>query len=470
MTELARLRELLDGRSVLTESSDMEPYVRDILRLFDCTPLAVVRPAATEAVCKTIGWCAREGVAVVPQGGNTGLCGGAIAAGLERAVVLSLDRMRRIRSVDPLDNSLTAEAGVTLSDVRAAAKAADRRFTLSHGAEGSSRIGGNLSTNAGGNNALRFGTARDQVLGLEVVLPDGSIWDGLRRLRKNTAGYDLKQLFIGAEGTLGIITAAVLKLRARADRRASAMVAVADASAALDVLRRLEAEVGEVLEAFEMLSAAAVAKALTLEGVRAPFTTAYPWVILVEAASASRHLALEEAFEHTLGKAIEAGVVVDAVVAQSGPQREDFWHLRESVALACIDDESCFKADTAVPVSAIPKFIEEASAAVSRVVPEAKPVPFGHGGDGNLHFNVCRPQAMSHQAFRARWAEVEKGIFQASLALGGTISAEHGIGRLKGAHFADAVAPREQAAMRAIKSALDPQNLLNPGVLFSTGP
>ncbi|HEV7372510.1 FAD-binding oxidoreductase [Arenibaculum sp.] len=465
-TRLAPLAHVLDEKGLVTDPFAAEPYCRDILKLYECRPLAVLRPRSTAEVAAAVRWAAAAGVAIVPQGGNSGLCGGASAAGAGDAVILSLERMRAVRSVDPVGNTMVVEAGVVLADAQAAAEAAGRRFALTHGGAGQSRIGGNLSTNAGGNNALRFGTARDQVLGIEAVLADGRVWDGLRLLRKNTAGYDLKQLFIGAEGTLGIITAAALRLRPLARSRATAVVALATPDAALGLLRRLEDGLGEVVEAFELISAAALDKALTIDGIRPPFAAAHPWLVLVEVATASPLLPIEAAFEDVLVAVAQDGLLADAVVARSGAERDGFWKLREAIALACIEDPSCLRMDTAVPVAAVPDFIAGAEAAVAAVAPGARPLPYGHAGDGNIHFNICRGEGMAHEAFRARWDEVEHAVFEVTLALGGTISAEHGIGRLKAGEFARTAPPLDLELMRVLKRALDPSAHLNPGAIF----
>ncbi len=463
---LERLGGTLGPKGCLTEANDIQAYITDLLGLDVAAPLCVTRPATTAEVAETVRCCREHAVAVIPQGGNTGLCGGAVPLDRRDTVIVALDRLKSIREVDPAGNIIVAESGVVLADVQAAAAGVDRIFPLTHGGEASSRIGGNLSTNAGGNNALRYGTARDQVLGLEVVLPSGEVWHGLRALRKNTAGYDLKHLFIGAEGTLGIITAAALKIRPAPKARETVFAALASPAAGLDFLRRLEGHVGEIVTAFELLSANAVSAALSLEGVRYPLAERHDWCALIEVDSASTRFDLQGAVEDALAEGFDNGIVLDAVITQSEAQREDLWRLRESVAFALIEDKSCLKSDTAVPVAAVPEFVRRAEAAVVAAVPGVRCTPFGHLGDGNVHFNVQRPEGDTDAEFKRFWPELADVICGVSLELGGTMSAEHGIGRTKQAVFGDVTPVTEIDLMKKLKAALDPDGLMNPGVLF----
>jgi len=462
----ADLQALLDAKGLLTNRADIGGYTTDLLGYGDADILAVARPRSTEQVADILRWCAANRVAVIPQGGLTGLANGAVSIEQPGALILSLSRMDRIREIDPLGNTIEIEAGAVLANVKAAADDADRYFPLTHGGEGSSQIGGNLSTNSGGNNALRYGVARDQVLGLEVVLPDGTVWNGLRRLRKNTAGYDLKHLFIGAEGTLGIITAATLKIRPKPEVRETAFVAVANPEAALAFLRLLESHVGESVSAFELLSANALARGMTVPNVRYPLRRTYDWLVLLELESATRRFDLKGALEDALGEALEAERVIDAVIAQSHSHREDFWKVRESIPLALIEEKDSLKTDTAVAVDQVPAFIEQAAEAVQSALPGAVCVPFGHAGDGNVHFNVCRPATMTDEGFRALWPKLSHMIEKTALGLGGTISAEHGLGRLKRADFSAFADPVERELMQQLKTLLDPDGRMNPGAIL----
>lgn len=460
------LRKILGPRGVLTTPEDMAGFLDDPLGAEVTPPLAVLRPASTGEVQEAMRWCHAEGLCVVPQGGLTGLTQAAVPVDLDRTVVLSLGRMNRLRDLDADSAAVTVDAGMVLADLRSRAEEAGFYFPLSHGAVGSSQIGGNLSTNAGGNNALAYGTARDQVLGLEVVLPDGTLWDGLRALCKNTAGYDLKQLFIGAEGSLGIITGAVLKLRPLPTARATAFAAVASPEDALALLHRLSAKMGGTVAAFELMSRGAVDAALTHRALRDPLETPGAWSILVEAETASDALDLAGLLEQALGEAFEAGLLQDALVAQNEAQRQSFWSLREGIAEALIADESCLKSDTAVPIGRVPEYLDAARAAIERYLPGTRPVPFGHLGDGNVHYNLMRPETMPHAAFRSEWGALTEILAEEAVRLGGTLSAEHGIGRLKRPEFATMVDPVSREIMRSLKRTIDPDGRMNPGVLF----
>lgn len=466
-SDISRLKEILGEKGLLDDPADMAAYCTDLLGETASPVLAVARPDNTDNVAEVVKWCRAAGIMIVPQGGLTGLVNGAIPNQADPVIILSLGRMNQIHPVDTLNNSVVVEAGAILANVKAAAEAADRYFPLTHGGEGSSQIGGNLSTNSGGNNALRYGTARDQVLGLEVVLPDGTIWSGLRGLRKNTAGYDLKHLFIGAEGTLGIITQACLKVLPLPRTRETAFLAVDSPTAALAMLRRMESEAGELVCAYELLSAAALSRAMTIEGTRYPFDQEYDWLVLVELESASQWFDLQGALEKAVEFGLEEGLIVDAVAAMSIQQRIDFWRLREAIAEALIDEPDSLKSDTAVPVASVPNFLETAEAAVQEAVPGAVCVPFGHLGDGNVHFNVRRPDDMAPEQFRKCWDQLAHAIEMASLKFAGTISAEHGIGRLKQRDF-DAVTSAEELALIArLKLAMDPHQTMNAGVLIN---
>jgi FAD/FMN-containing dehydrogenase len=390
-------------------------------------------------------------VAIVPQGGNTGLVGGSVPAGARRQVLVSLSRMNRVRAIDALNDTMTVEAGCVLAAVQAAAAQAGRLFPLSLAAEGSCQIGGNLSTNAGGVNVLRYGNARDQVLGLEVVLPDGRVWDGLRGLRKDNTGYDLKQLFLGAEGTLGIITAAVLRLYPRPTARATVWVAVASPRQAVELLAALRTHVGDRISAFELISRECLDAVLAhVPGTRDPLGGKQLWFVLAEFSDSGPTEALRTLVERALEDR-------DAVLAQSEEQSRQLWRIRESIPEAQFTN---VKHDVSVPVSRTPELIERAGAALKAAFPESRPFIFGHVGDGNLHYNIGPAELLK------RRAEVNRIVYQAVDALGGSISAEHGLGQLKRDEIRQHKSPLELELMKTLKQALDPQGLMNPGKLL----
>ncbi|MEO6269174.1 MAG: FAD-binding oxidoreductase [Lautropia sp.] len=441
-----------------------DAFRTDILRTARAHPACIVKPRNTAEVSAAVRICADFAVPVVPFGGNSGFCRGAMASDDGRDVVISLGRMNRVLHVDPLDNTLRVEAGCTLWTVQQAALAADRLFPLSHGGEGTAQIGGCLSTNAGGNSVLRYGMARDLVLGVEVVLPDGRILDAMRALRKDNAGYDLKQWFLGTEGTLGIITAAVLKLVPRPRFTQTAVVAVPGVEAAVRLLAHLRAEVGDVVSAFELLPRLGLELFFESNGQTSePFDRARPWQVLVELETNSRHFALREALTEALAGALDAGLAVDAVFAESGAQRTALWKLREGIALAAVSDPSSLKNDQSVPCSSIPSFVEAATAAVSAILPGARIVPFGHIGDGNIHCNVWRPVDMTPDAFTGHWKAIVTALEDVARRFNGSIAAEHGIGSTKRDALARVKDPVSIDLMRTIKSALDPADRMNPG-------
>ncbi len=460
------LRATLGGDAVLTEPGDRAGYEIDLLKTRTGRALAVLRPGSTDAVAHALRLCAGAGVAVVPQGGNTGFCGGATPPGDASAVVLSTERLTRIRAVDTVGDTMVVEAGVTLGDARAAAERHDRLLALHHGGM-SSRIGGNIATNAGGNNVLRYGMARALVLGLEVVLADGRVWNGLRALAKDNAGTDLKQLFIGTEGTLGIVTAAVLRLHPLPRRFATALVAVPDPAAAMALLARLRSEAGEALSAAELIPRAGLDLHFARAGAgREPFDRPHSWQVLVELAGSSRFLDLAGALEATVVDALAAGEATDAVVASSGAQRAALWALREGLAVAQVETPGNLKNDTSVPVPAIPRFIRDAEAAARSIVADCVPIPFGHLGDGNIHFNLNPPPGGDPAAFVLRWPDLVAAIEDTAVALGGSIAAEHGLGRGKVAAARRVKPALDLELMRRLKAALDPDGVLNPGVML----
>jgi FAD/FMN-containing dehydrogenase len=459
---LPRLAAIVGVRHVLTEPGDVGPHLVEWRGLFHGACAAVVRPGSTAEVAAVVAACSEAGTAIVPQGGNTGLVGGQIPFDTAQ-IVLSLQRMDRVRTVDPAGNTITVEAGLTLLGVQQAADAADRLFPLSLASEGSCRIGGNIATNAGGTAVLAYGNARDLVLGLEVVLADGRVWDGLRSLRKDNTGYDLKNLFIGSEGTLGIVTAAVLKLFPKPREVETALVAVPDPMAALALMDRALARLGRSLTTFELMPRFGIDVVLRHgEGTRDPFANAHPWYVLMELSSGTEGT-LRDAVEVILAEAIEAGDVIDAVIAESLDQRLDFWRLREVMSEVQSREGGSIKHDVAVPVAATPAFIAEASAAVMALVPGCRPLPFGHLGDGNIHFNVSQPLGMDKAAYLARWEEMNAVVHDITRRHGGSISAEHGIGILKRELLPGVKSEVEMDLMRTLKRTLDPKGLLNPG-------
>ena len=402
--------------------------------------------------------CAREGVAIVPQGGNTGLCGGSVPTGVRREIVLSLARMNRIRSLDALNDTATVEAGCVLAAVQKAADDAGRLFPLSLAAEGSCQIGGNLSTNAGGVNVLRYGSAREQVLGLEVVLPDGRIWNGLRGLRKDNTGYDLKQLFLGAEGTLGVITAAVLRLFPKPTASATAWIALDSPRAAVELLGLLHELIGERLSAFELLSRSCLETVLAyLPDARDPLPAAHRWYVLAEFADSGAPAALHARVEAALAGCAAQGALRDAALAQSGEQARALWRIRETIPEAQFTN---VKHDISVPISQIPEFVTRADNALTAAFGDIRVYCFGHVGDGNLHYNVGPP------ALLQRGSEVNRLVYDTVAMLGGSISAEHGLGQLRREEIRRHKDPLELELMRTLKSALDPHGFMNPGKLL----
>ena len=448
MTLQERLADIVGAAHVLTAAADMKPYLTDWRRQYSGPAECVVRPASTVEVSKVVALCAREAIAVVPQGGNTGLVGGSVPTGTRRELVLSLGRMNRIRSLDLLNDTATVEAGCILAAVQAAAADAGRLFPLSLAAEGSCQIGGNLSTNAGGVNVLRYGTAREQVLGLEVVLPDGRVWDGLRGLRKDNTGYDLKQLFLGAEGTLGVITAAVLRLYPKPTASATGWIALASPAQAVELLATLRGRIGERISAFELVSRNSLEAVLThVPDTRDPLGVAHPWYVLAEFGDSGTN---EDLLER-LAQALDGH---EAVLAQSVEQARALWRLRESIPEAQFSN---VKHDISVPVSRIPEFLEIADSGLRRSFPDAQIFCFGHVGDGNLHYNIGPASLIP------RRDAVNRIVYDAVARLGGSISAEHGLGQLKRDAIRGQKSPLEMELMRALKSALDPKGLMNPG-------
>ena len=443
---------------------ELAAYETDWRRRYPGRALAVARPASTEQVAAVLQRCAAHGVGIVPQGGNTGLVGGSTPDDSGRQLVLSLTRMKRVRALDAANLSLTAEAGCVLAEVQAAASASGLLFPLSLAAEGSCTLGGNLATNAGGTQVLRYGNARELCLGLEVVTASGEIWQGLSGLRKDNTGYDLRDLFIGSEGTLGVITAATMKLFPQPRERLTALAACASMEAAVALLGLARERAGDGLTGFEVMNRASLTLvAQQLPQLAQPLPAA-AWTVLLELSDAESAEHARGLFEDLLETALERGLVDDAVVAQNGAQAKSFWHLRESIPLAQAQAGLNIKHDISLPVSAIPGFVAEMDAALARYMPGIQVIDFGHLGDGNLHYNVQAPAGVAPADFLSTHeAAINERVYDAVQRLGGSISAEHGIGRLKREELAQRKDPTALTLMRAIKRALDPLNLLNPG-------
>ncbi|WP_440997835.1 FAD-binding oxidoreductase [Arhodomonas sp. SL1] len=462
------LAQRLGPEAVITDEARLAPYLEERRGLFHGRCRAVIRPASTEEVAESVRLCAAAGISIVPQGGNTGHCGGAAPDAGGGQVILSLERLDRIRAVDPVGHTLVAEAGCILADVQRAAAESDRLFPLSYAAEGQCRIGGNLATNAGGMNVLRYGNARDLVLGVEVVLADGRIWDGLRALRKDNSGYDLKDLFIGAEGTLGIITAAVLRLFPRPRHHATALVGLDGPETTLELLALLRAETGDALSAFEIMARRPVEFALRHgAGCVEPFEQQWPWYVLLDVTSSRRRDDLPGLLEAALARS--AGIARDYRVAAEATDRERLWALRNAIPGAQKHEGASIKHDISVPLPAIPEFLARATAAVERRLPGVRPCPFGHVGDGNIHFNLSQPPGMDADEFLGRWDEFNRLVHDIVAELDGSFAAEHGVGQLKPAEVARLKSPVEQDLMRWIKRALDPEDRLNPGKVVPPG-
>ncbi len=462
---LTACRDLLGRDHVLTECADTGTYLTDQRKRYVGNALAVLRPADAAQTAALVRLCVAHGVPMVPQGGNTGLAGGATPDTSGRQVVISLRRLDRIRQVDADNLTLTAEAGCLLANVQAAAAAAERLFPLSLAAEGSCTIGGNLATNAGGTAVLRYGNARELCLGLEVVTPQGELWDGLRGLRKDNTGYDLRDLFIGAEGTLGLITAATLKLFAQPAARMTALAALDSPADALALLNLAQRMAGPLLTGFELMSdfcLQLVAQVFTSQ--RYPFAQPYAQSVLLELSDNESEAHARDLLERVLNAAIERGIVRDAIVASSLTQSNALWHLRESIPLAQSAMGLNIKHDIAVPVSQVPAFIAATDPIVQRIAPGARMVTFGHLGDGNLHYNVMAPDGIDPAAFLKQYqSPVTAAVHDSVHAHRGTISAEHGLGQFKRDASAHYKSPVEIALMRALKSAFDPLGLMNPG-------
>jgi FAD/FMN-containing dehydrogenase len=467
---VAQLASLLGADCVRTGASELSALLVDHRGLYHGRAAALILPRSVAQVATTLAFCNTHRLGVVPQGGNTSYCGGATPDASGKQVIVSLSRLNRVREVDPLNYSLTAEAGCLLTQVQRAAADAERFFPLSLGSEGSCQIGGNLSTNAGGTSVLRYGMMRELVLGLEVVLPDGRVLDRLTSLRKDNTGYDVKSLFLGAEGTLGIITAATLKLFPAIRSIATAFVAVASVQAAVELLSRLRTHSGDRVSSFELIPRLAVD--LTVQHIPPavdPLSERHDWYVLCELTSPRAAEPLDTVLEEVLAQALTAGLVQDAAIAQSGREAASFWFLRENIPRAQRLDGASLKHDISVPVAALPQFVQQAAAWIASHVPEGRLIAYGHVGDGNLHFNLNQDPLVPADTFLARAEEVQRAIHDLVHEFGGSFSAEHGIGQLKVAELERYAPPVELELMRAIKHAFDPNGIMNPGKVLKAG-
>ena len=458
---MAQFIAIVGAKNAITDPADQEPYLVEQRNLYRGNTPLILRAGSTEEVSKILKLANETKTAIVPMGGNTGLVGGQTPHNGE--VVLSLARMDKIRDMDPASNSMTCEAGVVLIKAQEAAAAADRLFPLSLGAEGSCTIGGNLSTNAGGTGALAYGVARDLVLGLEVVLADGRVMHMLNKLKKDNTGYDLRHLFIGAEGTLGIITAAVLKLFPRPRAVETAFIGVPSTEAALEFLSLVQSHTGGGATSFELIARSGIDMSIKHgPGIRDPLGSVHPWYVLLQLSSQSAENSRAQ-MENVLEAGMDKGLILDATIAESVEQTRAFWKIREFLPDAQKPEGGSIKHDVSVPVAKVPEFLKRADEAVEKLIPGTRPVPFGHMGDGNIHYNVSQPVGMDRNAFLMRWYDVNDVVHQVVNDLGGSISAEHGIGVIKRdllPHIKDPVAFE---TMQMLKKSFDPNGILNPG-------
>ncbi|MBO0664163.1 FAD-binding oxidoreductase [Jiella sp. MQZ9-1] len=461
-----RFAAIVGPRNVLTDPAAMAPHLTETRGLFQGKAAMVLKPGSVEEVAAIAKLANETLTPLVPQGGNTGHVGGQSPRSPGQ-VLLSLNRLDTIRAIDPAGRTITVDAGVVLQRVQEAAEAADLFFPLSLGSEGSCQIGGNLASNAGGTGVLAYGNARELCLGIEAVLASGAVYRGLRRLKKDNRGYDLRDLLIGSEGTLGIITGAVLKLFPRPAGREVAYAGVADPTAALALLRIAERHAGAGLTGFEIMPRLALDFVLNhIDGARDPMTAPHPWYVLVEVSSSRSGEDARQTMETLLTEAFSAATVADAAIAQSLSEAKAFWHMRESMSFAQKPEGGSIKHDVAVPVAKVPEFLDQADRAVLAAIPGARICSFGHLGDGNIHYNISQPLGADKDSFLSRWREVNAIVHGIVAALDGTFSAEHGIGLLKRDELARTKPPVEMNLMRDIKRAFDPNNILNPGKLI----
>ncbi|MGF6155590.1 FAD/FMN-containing dehydrogenase [Ensifer sp. KUDG1] len=460
---IASFADIVGSANVLTAEPDKARYLVESRGLYRGTTPMVLRPGSVDEVSRIMKLASATRTAIVPQGGNTGHVAGQIPREGKADIVLSLERLNRIRDVDPVGNVIVADAGCILADIQKAADEHNRLFPLSLGSEGSARIGGNLSTNAGGTAVLAYGNMRQLCLGLEVVLPTGEIWDGLRRLKKDNTGYDLRDLFIGAEGTLGVITGAVLKLFPKPLGHQVAFAGVGSVEHALALFEKASSLCGPALTGFELMPRLGVEfTAKHIPGVRDPMDTIHPWYALIDISTSDSAESAERMVQDLLEQGYAAGLVENAVIAANETQAKALWHMRESMSPAQKPEGGSIKHDVSVPVSSIPAFMKEADAAVMKAIPGARICSFGHMGDGNIHYNISQPVGADKQAFLDRWREINAIVHGIVLGYNGSISAEHGIGQLKRDELAEVRTPIEIELMQRIKHAFDPAGIMNP--------
>jgi FAD/FMN-containing dehydrogenase len=464
---IARLKAVVGPSGAIDDPADIAPYCRSFRDDWEgCVPL-VLRPQSTAEVAAVVRICAEAGVGIVPQGGNTGLTGASQPHSDMSEIVLSTSRMNRIRATDTVNDTITVEAGVVLKEIQNTADRADRLFPLSLGAEGSCQIGGNIATNAGGVNVLRYGNTRNLVLGLKVVLPDGSVWDGMRGLRKDNTGYDMKQVFIGAEGTLGIITAAVLRLFPKPSASETAWIGIESPSAGVALLGHMRSRMGDTVSAFELIGRPIVDLLLAgVPGHEDPMAEVHPWYVLMDVTSQGQPGSLHAPLADALGAALEEGLVQNALIAASGAQAARLWKMRESLVEAQQAAGGSIAHDVSVPVSRIPEFIARADAAVETACPGIRRCCFGHVGDGNMHYNPIKPADWDRSAFREQRPRINRIVHDIIADLSGSISAEHGVGRSRLVELEHYKTDIELGLMRTLKAALDPRGIMNPGKIL----
>ncbi|MBB4006988.1 FAD/FMN-containing dehydrogenase [Rhizobium taibaishanense] len=467
---IERFIAIVGTTHALTEPADITPYLTENRGLYHGASPLVLKPGSTEEVSKILALASETNSPIVPVSGRTGLVGGQVPRDGSSDILLSLERMNRVREVDPVGNVIVADAGCILADIQKAAEEVNRLFPLSLGSEGSCRIGGNLATNAGGTAVLVYGNMRQLCLGLEVVLPTGEIWNGLRRLKKDNSGYDLRDLFIGAEGTLGVITGAVLKLYPRPLGHEVAFVGLKSPAEALSLFEKAGALCGPALTGFELMPRIGVDfTSRHIPGVRDPLSTRHDWYVLIDISTSDAVETAKTMMQDMLEQGLEAGLIDDAVVAGSEAQRKAIWHMRESMSDAQKPEGGSIKHDVSVPIASIPVFMKEAEDAVLAAMPGARVCAFGHLGDGNIHYNISQPIGADKAEFIGRWREINKVVHDIVRAHGGSISAEHGVGQLKRAELAETRPPIETVLMQRIKQAFDPTGIMNPGKVVPNG-
>ncbi|AKI01518.1 4-phosphoerythronate dehydrogenase (FAD-dependent) [Hoeflea sp. IMCC20628] len=466
---ISRFVAITGAQNALTDPSDIAPYLIELRGLYQGESPLVLRPANTEEVAAILRLANETHTAIVPQGGNTGLVGAQSPRPGKGEIVLSLSRLNKIRSLDPVGQTMVAEAGVVLQQAQLAASDKGLLFPLSLGSEGSCQIGGNLSSNAGGTAVLAYGNMRQLCLGIEAVLPDGEIWHGLRALKKDNTGYDLRDLFIGAEGTLGVITAAVLKLFPAPRGHETLYAGIDSPETAVELFRLAQDLCGPSLTGFELMPRIGIEFTVKhIEGMRDPMGEPHPWYALIDISSGQSQEAARTMLEELFVAADEKGLIRDAVAAETEAQRQAFWKLRETMSPAQKPEGGSIKHDVSVPVAQVPAFLERADRAVLKAMPDARIVAFGHMGDGNIHYNISQAPGADTQAFLARWKEMNEVVHAIVLELNGSISAEHGIGQLKRDELAAIRSPVEMALMQQIKQAFDPKGIMNPGKVLGS--